>query len=315
MSFYLGHVDDCSVVHITLYDPIVCLADLLRLDHLDLAQYIVLAAEVEHLLGFLNTANQRACDCLATENERHAGKLKGLWRRADNNHLSMALKHVCVGVDIVLCGYGVDNHVKVFSRSLNLIRITHVDEVVGFKVLDASLLFLVVSGNHSNVASHCFADLDCHVTKATHSNNTQSHVRLKAVLDHWGVDSDSSAEKRRSGRKVQVQRDFESELFFCHDVLSVATLGNMSFRSLVFLSQEFCAVSKDTLACSTELLFVHGALVTCAAGVNHAADTSVIANLEVLHIRANSYDNSSNFVTRSQGVNLGAPLTANCVDV
>jgi hypothetical protein len=41
----------------------------------------------------------------------------------------------------------------------------------------------------------------------------------------------------------------------------------------------------------------------------------VIANLEVLHIRANSYDNSSNFVTRSQGVNLGAPLTANCVDV
>jgi hypothetical protein len=41
----------------------------------------------------------------------------------------------------------------------------------------------------------------------------------------------------------------------------------------------------------------------------------VIANLEVLHIRANSYDNSSNFVTRSQGVNLGAPLIANCVDV
>ena len=88
----------------------------------------------------------------------------------------------------------------------------------------------------------------------------------------------------------------------------------MSLRSLVFLSQEWCAVS-ITLACSTELLFVNGALVTCAAGVNLSADTSAIANLEVLHIRANSDDNSSNFVTRSQGVNLGAPLTANCVNV
>ena len=86
------------------------------------------------------------------------------------------------------------------------------------------------------MASNCFADLDDHVTKAANSNNTQSHVRLKAVLYHWGVDSDASTEKRRSGLKVQVHWDFENELYFCEDVLSVATLGNISLRSLVFLS-------------------------------------------------------------------------------
>ena len=65
-SFNISHIDDCSVVDIALNDLIMRLADLLRLDHLDLAHYIVFTAEVEHLLSLLSATDQRACDCFVS---------------------------------------------------------------------------------------------------------------------------------------------------------------------------------------------------------------------------------------------------------
>jgi len=64
-------------------------------------------------------------------------------------------------------------------------------------------------------------------------------VRLEAVVHDRGVDCDASTEKRGGSRKVQVIWNSESELFFCRDVLRVATLGNMSLRPLVFFLQEW----------------------------------------------------------------------------
>ncbi len=60
---------------------------------------------------------------------------------------------------------------------------------------------------------------------------------------------------------------------------------------------------------------MHGALVASPTGINHAADTGVIAHLEVFYIGAYSNNDASNFVARSQGVFLRAPFISNRVNV
>jgi len=103
------------------------------------------------------------------------------------------------------------------------------------------------------------------------------------VVHHRGVDCDTSTQKRRSGCKVQVIWNSESELFFYRDILSVAALSYMPLRPLVFFPLEWRAVSIHS-SCRTEMLIVAGTLVAISTRVHHASDTSAVSNLEVLNI-------------------------------
>jgi hypothetical protein len=58
------HVDDEAVLHVALQQPLVGLVDLLHRDELDVGGDVVLAAEVEHLLGLADAADERAGDRL-----------------------------------------------------------------------------------------------------------------------------------------------------------------------------------------------------------------------------------------------------------
>jgi hypothetical protein len=53
------HVDREAVLHVGLDHPFVRLVDLLDRDDLDVGRNVVLAAEVEHLLGLGNAADVR----------------------------------------------------------------------------------------------------------------------------------------------------------------------------------------------------------------------------------------------------------------
>jgi hypothetical protein len=55
-----GHVDGETVLHIRLQQALVGLVDPLDRDHLHIGDDAVLAAEVEHLLGLGDAADQRA---------------------------------------------------------------------------------------------------------------------------------------------------------------------------------------------------------------------------------------------------------------
>ena len=55
--FQRGHVDHEAVAHIILNQPLVCLVDRLDRHHLDVADDLVRGAEVYHLLGFRDAAD------------------------------------------------------------------------------------------------------------------------------------------------------------------------------------------------------------------------------------------------------------------
>jgi hypothetical protein len=63
-----SHVNREAILHIGLQHPLVGLVDLLDRDHLDIADDVVLAAEVEHLLRLLDAADGEPERC-AAENE------------------------------------------------------------------------------------------------------------------------------------------------------------------------------------------------------------------------------------------------------
>src|SRR3954454_17645696 len=63
-------VDDESVAHVALQHPLIRLVDLLDGNHLDVGGDSVLRAMVEHLLGLGDTADERALEAAAREDER-----------------------------------------------------------------------------------------------------------------------------------------------------------------------------------------------------------------------------------------------------
>ena len=67
LCFQGSHVDREAVLDVRFDQALVGLVDLLDRNHFDIGSDVVLAAEVEHLLGLLDAADQRAGEALAPE--------------------------------------------------------------------------------------------------------------------------------------------------------------------------------------------------------------------------------------------------------
>ena len=66
-SLQRREVDDEAVAHIALDHAVVGVVDVLYQDHLDVGQHVLLDAEIQHLLRFLNPADQGAGQVAAVE--------------------------------------------------------------------------------------------------------------------------------------------------------------------------------------------------------------------------------------------------------
>ena len=73
LRFQRRHVDGEAVLHVGLEQSLVGFVDLLDRDDFDVGGDVVLAAEVEHLLGLRDAADGRAGEAAASEDQAERG--------------------------------------------------------------------------------------------------------------------------------------------------------------------------------------------------------------------------------------------------
>ena len=110
--FERGHVDGEAVLHVGLDQSLVGFVDFLDGNDFDVGGDVVLAAEVEHLLGFGDATDGRAGEAAAAHDEGEGRDGQRLFRRADQGDVAISAEQVDVGVDVVIGGDGVEDEVE-----------------------------------------------------------------------------------------------------------------------------------------------------------------------------------------------------------
>ena len=119
---------------------LVGFVDLLDGDDFDVGGDVVLAAEVEHLLGFGDAADGRAGETAAAHDQAEGRDGQRLLRRADEGDVAVAAEQVDVGVDVVIGGDGVEDEVEAAGVLLHLVGVAGDDDFVG---TEAERVFLL----------------------------------------------------------------------------------------------------------------------------------------------------------------------------
>lgn len=87
-----GHIDHETIADVALDDTLVGLIYLLDGNKFDIAEDTVTAAEIEHFLGFLNSADQRTCQMPTAPNQIESVNGRRFFGNAQKHHGSVALQ-------------------------------------------------------------------------------------------------------------------------------------------------------------------------------------------------------------------------------
>src|SRR6185369_9257882 len=128
--FQRSHIDGESVLHIRPDQTLVGFVDLLDGDDLHIGGDVVLAAEVEHLLGLFEAADDGTGEAAAAEQQGKGRYLERFLRGADQGDVAVTAKYVDVGVDVVIDGNGIEDEVERTRVLLHLIRIGGNDDLI-----------------------------------------------------------------------------------------------------------------------------------------------------------------------------------------
>jgi hypothetical protein len=106
------HVDDEAKLDITLEKTLVGFINLIHANHLYLADDVVLSTKVQHLLRFRNTADVGAGERRAPQSEAEGLDCQRCFGKSHEHEGPVRLEQVEVGIDVVLCGYAIENEVE-----------------------------------------------------------------------------------------------------------------------------------------------------------------------------------------------------------
>ena len=166
-----GHVDDEAVLHIALEHPFIGIVDILDGNHFHIRHYVVLAAEIEHLLSRSHTANHGGRYRLAADHHGHA--VQGRFERAKITHQHqgpLETQGGNVGIEIVHIGHGIDDEVEVTRNLSHLGGIGRDDDPVGAEPM--GILFLAGrAGKQRHFGTHRLGQLDGHMAETAESHD------------------------------------------------------------------------------------------------------------------------------------------------
>ena len=95
----------------------------------------MLGAIVEHLLGFLDAADQRAGEAMALEDQVEGGDRQRLLGGADQHHGGVAFEQRQIGVEIVAGRNGVENEIEAVEVAVHLVAVFRDDHLVSAETL------------------------------------------------------------------------------------------------------------------------------------------------------------------------------------
>ena len=151
-------------------------------------------------------------------------------------------------------------------------------------------------------------DLYAHVAEAAEPDDTDLLAGADLPVAERGVGRDAGAEQRRGGGEVHALRDAQGEGLVDDDAGRVAAQG-VSAEMLVG------AVVGEGRSGGTELLQAFLAARAGAAGVDQAARSADVADLELRHLGADGCHAADDLVARDAGVVRARPFAAGRMDV
>ena len=316
---HLLDVDGESVSDVALDSTVVGLVDVVGLDHFHIGVDLVLRAEVKHLLSLLNATDEGANEGLPADNDTKSGDGEGRRRRTNKDELTVDSNSGQERIDVVVGADGVHNTVELLSDGLHSLRVRRVNEVVGSELGQSFLLLGSAAGQDSHVATKSDGELHSHRAETTEAGDGHIHALLNAVVDERGVDGDASAEEGSSLLKGDALVNLADVILVDDDVLGVATVSGSTLVGLLVVAGAVRVLLTAVVGANhTSLAVLLGALlalVTVAARVDEAADTSVVADLELGDVLADSDNNTGDFVSRDHREDSGTPLLAGLMDV
>src|ERR1700690_1963006 len=192
---------------------------------------------------------------------------------------------------------------------LHLVRILRNDDLVR---AEAKRVILLVwrSREDYNVRPERKGNLNAHMTESTETDPAYLLALAYAPVAHRRVSRDSGAKQRSSSGEIEVRGHAQDKPLVDHDTVGVAAIGD---ASQMFVGE---VVGKGRIR--AELLEARHALRAGAIGVDHAADGSRVAGLELGHRRTDLGYAPDNFVPRNTWIDGGhefAPLVADLVEI
>ena len=143
----------------------------------------MVAAEVEHLLGFSQAADGRAGKAAAAHDETEDGYGQRLFRRADHSEIAVAAKHVEIGVDVVIGGHGVEDEVEAARVLGHLVGVGGEDNLIGAEAQGIVFLF-GRGGKGDRVGSKSVRELDAHVAESAKADHADLFALGHAPVAH-----------------------------------------------------------------------------------------------------------------------------------
>src|ERR1700726_4930516 len=141
LTFERSHVDGEAVLHIRLEQSLVSFVDLLDRDDFDVCGDVMLPGEVEHLLGFGDTADRRTGEAASPHDKAECRDGKRLLRRADERDVAIAAQQIDVSAYVVISGDSVENKIEAAGVLLHLVHIPRDDNLVCSEAECVFLLF------------------------------------------------------------------------------------------------------------------------------------------------------------------------------
>ena len=125
----------------------------------------MLGAEIEHLLRFGDTADERAGEAAAPHDEvEHGRRRMWLCRRANERHHAIALQQHKKRVEIVRRRHGVDDEVEAVRLRRHCVHVARHDHFVRTKTQRIGTLGFRGREQH-DVGAECVRELDGHVSE------------------------------------------------------------------------------------------------------------------------------------------------------
>ena len=270
----------------------------------------MLAAEIEHLLGFGGTANDGTGQALAAHD--HAEGVDGHWlfRDADEAQGRVALEELEIGVDVVFGGDGVENEVEA-ARVLG-----HLGGILAeydFRCAEAETVFDLAgrSREEHDMGSERLRELHCHVAEAAETDNANLLPRADFPMPERGVRRDAGAEEGGDAGEIEIAGDLQGESLVYHDRFGVAAQSVAAGVGIGAVVREGCALFAVDFVAG----FAGGA---GAAGIDHAARSGEIVDLEAGDGGANGSDAADDFMAGDARVLRGhecGPFVASLMEI
>jgi hypothetical protein len=171
-----------------------------------------------------------------------------------------------------------------------------------------SVILLGVGGSKSdNMSTHGTSKLDSHVSKSTNADNTNSLASGDLPVAQRRVCSDTGTQQGSSSGKVQVLGDAKNEVLVNNNAVRVATLSDSSEMLIDTTVSPYLVVAV--------VLVANLAVIAGQVGVDQAANSNKVTNLELGDLGANLGNATNDLVSRDNRVLGVAPLTLGCVNV